>query len=122
MMALSKGFDGEAYYSALARTVEARALNWKQVSKSTGVSASTLTRMAQGKRPDAASLAALSAWSGLNPAQFVEGVEVPPKKQDLVTEFSALLRAQKDLSNEARGALESLVKAAYTQLKATKKE
>lgn len=117
-MADSKGFDGEAYYAALARTVEARDMNWKQVSKSTGVSASTLTRMAQGKRPDAASLAALSAWSGLNPANFVEGIYIDRKMdKDFTQEFSALLRAQKDLSPEAKVAMEGLVKAAYEQFK-----
>lgn len=117
-MADSKGFDGEAYYAALARTVEARDMNWKQVSKSTGVSASTLTRMAQGKRPDAASLAALSAWSGLNPATFVEGIDVDVNKnKNFTLEFSALLRAQKDLSPEAKSAMEGLVKAAYEQFK-----
>ena len=115
-MADSKGFDGEAYYAALARAVEARDMNWKQVSKSTGVSASTLTRMAQGKRPDAGSLAALSAWSGLNPAHFVEGINVD-KNKDFTLEFSALLRAQKDLSPEAKVAMEGLVKAAYEQFK-----
>jgi transcriptional regulator with XRE-family HTH domain len=118
-MAGSKGFDGQAYYSALASTVEAKRLTWKQVSQSTGVSASTLTRMAQCKRPDASSLAALSAWSGINPAEFVEGVETPTagEKQDFVTEFSALLRAQKDLSGDAKNALEGLVRAAYEQFK-----
>lgn len=114
----TKGFDGEAYYAALARTVEARDMNWKQVSKSTGVSASTLTRMAQGKKPDAASLAALSAWSGLNPATFVEGINVDASsKKEFGQEFAALLRAQKDLTPEAKVALEGLVKAAYEQFK-----
>ena len=118
-MAGSKGFDDQAYYSALASTVEAKRLTWKQVSQSTGVSASTLTRMAQGKRPDASSLAALSAWSGLNPANYVEGVETPDQtgKLDFVADFSALLRAQKDLSGGAKSALEGLVKAAYEQVK-----
>lgn len=115
-MSDSKGFDGQAFYSALASRVESKSLTWKQVSQSTGVSASTLTRMAQGKRPDASSLAALAAWSGLNPAEFVEGVESP--KQDFVAEFAALLRAQKDLSGDAKKAIEGLVKTAYEQLKA----
>ena len=114
-MADSKGFDGEAFFSALASRVDAQNLTWKQVSRSTGVSASTLTRMAQGKHPDAASLAALSAWSGLNPAEFVEGAQ--PANPDFVAEFSALLRAQKDLSGDAKKAIEGLVKTAYAQFK-----
>lgn len=114
-MSDSKGFDGQGFYSALASTVESKNLTWKQVSQSTGVSTSTLTRMAQGKRPDASSLAALSAWSGLNPAEFVEGVSLP--QHDFVSEFAALLRAQKDLSGDAKKAIEGLVKTAYEQLK-----
>ena len=119
-MTSTKGFDGEAYYSALARTVEARELNWKQVSKQTGVGASTLTRMAQGKYPDAASLAALSAWSGLNPASYVEGVKTADNRLDTVAEFSTLLRADRNLSPEAKNALEGIVRAAYDQLKIIK--
>ena len=117
-MADSKGFDGQAFFSALASRVDAKSLTWKQVSQSTGVSASTLTRMAQGKHPDAASLAALSAWSGLNPAEFVEGAE--PINSDFVIEFSALLRAQKDLSGDAKNAIEGLVKTAYESLRKVK--
>jgi transcriptional regulator with XRE-family HTH domain len=118
-MADSKGFDGQAYYSALASNVESKRLTWKQVSQSTGVSASTLTRMAQGKRPDASSLAALSAWSGLNPAEFVEGIDGPGigGKKDFVTEFSALLRAQKDLTPDAKAGLEGMVRSYYDQMK-----
>lgn len=114
-MADSKGFDGQAFFSALESRVDAQSLTWKQVSQSTGVSASTLTRMAQGKYPDAASLAALSAWSGLNPAEFVEGAA--PVNPDFVAEFAALLRAQKDLSGDAKRAIEGLVKTAYEQFK-----
>ncbi len=112
----SKGFDGQAFFSALASRVDAKSLTWKQVSQSTKVSASTLTRMAQGKHPDAASLAALSAWSGLNPAEFVEGAE--PVNMDFNAQLSALLRAQKDLSGDAKKAIEGLVKTAYEHLKA----
>lgn len=120
-MADSKGFDGEAYYEALARTVGARELTWKQVSQATGVSASTLTRMSQGKRPDAASLAALSAWSGINPGDFVEGIEGSRAEEpEFTLEFAALLRAQSDLSVGAKTALEGIVKVAYEQLKTKK--
>jgi transcriptional regulator with XRE-family HTH domain len=67
----NKGFNGDAFYRALESAVAARSKSWKQVAAETGVSASTLARMAQGRRPDAASLAALSAWAGLNPSDFV---------------------------------------------------
>lgn len=118
-MATSKGFDDQAFYRALASAVEERDLNWKQVSLNTGVSASTLTRMSQGKKPDAASLAALSAWSGLNPADFVVGIyQVPaPEERDVVSEVAELLRSQPNLSGEAKEALESIFKVAYGKFK-----
>ena len=49
-----KGFDGDAFYKALETVVKLNNKNWKQVAAETGVGASTLTRMAQGKKPDAA--------------------------------------------------------------------
>ena len=45
-------FDSDAFYSALDAARRAQNLNWKEVAAQSGVSASTLTRMAQGKRPD----------------------------------------------------------------------
>lgn len=64
-------FDFKGYYEALCAVVAARKVTWVQVGHQTGVSPSTLSRMANGQRPDAASLAALSAWAGMNPAEFV---------------------------------------------------
>jgi transcriptional regulator with XRE-family HTH domain len=97
-MAENKGFDGEGYYKALCLIVDARKINWRQVSKETGVGASTLTRMSQGKGPDAGSLAALSAWSGLNPADFVEGVVNDDPSPDTVRKVAAILRAARPTS------------------------
>ena len=45
-------FDSQGFYDALDATRRSRNLNWKQVAAQSGVSASTLTRMAQGRRPD----------------------------------------------------------------------
>jgi hypothetical protein len=66
-----KGFNAAAFYNALTQVVVARKVPWIKVSRETGISTSTLSRMAVGRGPDAASLAVLSAWAGLNPANFV---------------------------------------------------
>lgn len=67
-----KNWDSDGFWAGLSRCIEARGVQLKDVSKATGVSLSTLSRMkTEGRHPDVASLAALSAWSGLNPAQFV---------------------------------------------------
>ena len=116
MAAENKGFDGYAFYKALEATVESRSLNWKQVSDETGVSASTLTRMAKGKGPDAASLAALSAWAGLNPSDFVHA-SYRGKGPGSMARISSLLRADPELDERAAAAIEAIVKAAYERFK-----
>lgn len=112
----AKGFDGDAFYRALETTVQARDVSWKEVSDATGVSASTLTRMAQGRRPDAASLAALSAWAGLNPSDFVNAPYRTSQPEPMV-QISSLLRADPALDADAAEAVEAIVRAAYERLK-----
>lgn len=66
-------FDFDAWLMALHRAVQVRGVTWKDLSAATGVSEATLSRMRlHARHPDAASLAALSAWAGLNPAKYVK--------------------------------------------------
>ena len=116
MVDADKGFHAEAFYDALAITVKTREQTWKQVSKETGVSPSTLTRMAQGRRPDAASLAALSAWAGINPADYVDMPKKPRNSEPLVA-ISTLLRADSNLKPDAAKALQAIIEAAYENLR-----
>ena len=114
-----KGFDGDAFYRAVEATVSARSKNWKQVAAETGISASTLTRMAQGRRPDAASLAALSAWAGLNPSDFVRA-PYKARRPEPMAQISSLLRADPNLDTEGAEAVEAIVRAAYERLRKAK--
>jgi transcriptional regulator with XRE-family HTH domain len=111
-----KGFDGDAFYRSLETTVSSRGLSWKQVAAETGVSASTLTRMAQGRKPDAASLAALSAWAGINPSDFVEA-PYKPARTESITQISALLRTDPNLDAESADAVDAIVRAAYERMR-----
>ena len=52
-------FDVSALQAALDGERIARGLTWKDVAIESGVSASTLSRLSQGKRPDVDSLTAL---------------------------------------------------------------
>jgi transcriptional regulator with XRE-family HTH domain len=115
-MSENKGFNGDAFYRALESTVTRRSKNWKQVAAETGVSASTLARMAQGRRPDAASLAALSAWAGLNPSDFVNAPYKVPHPEPLA-QISSLLRTDPNLDAQAAEAVEAIVRAAYERLR-----
>src|SRR5690349_20391774 len=102
-----KGFDGDGFYRALEATVEARGITWKQVAADTGVSASTLTRMAQGRRPDAGSFAALSAWAGLNPSDFVRS-RYKAERPEALAQISTLLRTDPNLDADAAEAVDAI--------------
>ncbi|GII96854.1 helix-turn-helix domain-containing protein [Sinosporangium siamense] len=110
-------FDAEAFYAALDAARLGRQLNWKQVAAESGVSASTLTRMAQGKRPDVDGLAALAAWSGLNTNDFVRSVSETATKPEPLAMISTYLRSDPHLSDEAAVALDQLIKATYERLR-----
>lgn len=109
-------FDASAFYGALDSARLARGMTWKQVAGESGVSASTLTRMAQGRRPDVDGLAALTAWSGLSADDYVrsEGGQVDP---DPLAQISTYLRSDKNLSHEAASALDEVIKATYERLR-----
>jgi hypothetical protein len=117
---IKKGwFDAEGFYSALDAARLARALNWKQVAEGSGVSASTLTRMAQGKRPDVDGLAALCAWSGLDADDFVRlhDDEQETARPEPLAMISTYLRSDRNLSPESAAALEEVIKVTYERLR-----
>jgi transcriptional regulator with XRE-family HTH domain len=108
-------FDSATYFQALEATVQARGLRWKDVSTQTGISASTLSRMSQGKGPDSASLATLAAWSSLNPADFV-ALENRTAEPEPLARVSALLRHDPRLSPAAADMLDQMIRSAYGRL------
>ena len=107
-------FDFAAFYKALNATVDTRNTTWKAVSEETGVSQSTLSRMSKGRQPDAASLTALSAWSGLNPVDFTTARRI---RGEPIAMVSRLLREDPHLDDAAADALEAIIKTAYDGFK-----
>lgn len=115
-MATRRGeFDAASFYQALEATRAGRKMSWREVAAAAGVSASTLTRMAQGKRPDVDSLAALASWSGLRVDDFVKttGAAQP----EPLAMISTYLRSDRNLTKESADALDHLIRAAYDRLK-----
>jgi transcriptional regulator with XRE-family HTH domain len=109
-------FDAEAFYAALDAERESRKKTWKQVAREAGISASTLTRMAQGKRPDVDSLAALVSWSGLRSDDYMVRAEGAPDAPDPITQVVVYLRADAQLSPQAAHAIEQVLRATYNAL------
>jgi transcriptional regulator with XRE-family HTH domain len=109
-------FDAEAFYAAIDSQREAKGMNWKEVAAETGVSASTLTRMAQGKRPDVDGLAALLAWSGLQAEDFIRTGN-RKRQPEALAQITAVLRADRNLSRESAEAIEQILRAAYKRFR-----
>ena len=109
-------FDSQGFYDALDATRRSRNLNWKQVAAQSGISASTLTRMAQGRRPDVDGLAALASWSGLKADDFVRSDSQQTEPEPLAM-ISTYLKSDPHLSPEAADALDQLVKATYERMR-----
>jgi transcriptional regulator with XRE-family HTH domain len=117
---LKERFDNKGFFAALDAQRAARRMTWKQVAEESGVAASTLTRMAQGKRPDVDGLAALVRWSGLKVDGFMGAEDAPPAEP--LAQISTLLHADTRLSAQNRTALEHMLRAAYEQLRNDKEE
>ncbi len=110
-------FDAAAFYAALDAQRRDKKLTWKQVAEVTGVSASTLTRMAQGHRPDVDGLAALSRWAGLDPSAYVRDGDENPGQPEPMAMISTYLRSDPHLTNEDARALEEIIRTAYEHLR-----
>ena len=114
-MARTARFDGGAFFAALDAERQARRCSWKQVAEECGISASTLTRMSQGKRPDVDGLAALVAWSGLEVDRFVRNASLKEEPEPLAV-ISSCLHSDPRLNEQAAVALDQMVKAAYRSM------
>ncbi len=107
-------FDNEKFYASVDAERVARRLTWKQVAEQSGVNASTLTRMAQGKRPDVDGLAALLKWAGLKEDSFIDNTD--STIADPLSQMTVILRGDRRLSSSNRDMLESVLKTVYGQI------
>ena len=107
-------FDVNAFQGALDATRVSRRFSWRQVAAETGVSASTLTRMTQGKRPDLDGMAALVVWSGLSADDYIGPYRSEPSPLGVISSY---IWRDENLSFQAAVALDELVKATYERLR-----
>lgn len=111
--------DVEALYEALDLKRRGAELSWRDVAKAVGVSASTLTRMAQGASPDVEGFGKMVRWLGVPADDFISRPKDKSMKKadDLLVVVSRHLRASKELDAKSAKALESIIEAAYRQVK-----
>ena len=111
-------FDGAALHAALDSERRSRRLTWKNVAAQSGVSASTLTRLSQGRQPDVNSLAALTAWLGMSADHFMRAETVDQfGAAGPLAQISSIIHRDPHLNPEGAVALEELIRATYARLR-----
>lgn len=117
----SSQFDVSTLHAALDSERRSRQLAWKEVAAESGVSASTLTRLSQGRQPDVNSLAALVSWLGMSADHFMgsgSGEEFGAASP--LAQISTIIHRDPNLNDDAATALEELVRATYARLRSDK--
>ncbi len=110
--------DVRSLHAALDKAREGKGLSWRQLAKEIGVSASTLSRMANDLKPDLTAFAAMTTWLNMRPEQFFVGAEPRDQEPDLVAQLVPLLRARKDLKPKDVEYLEAVIAAAAKRFRA----
>ena len=114
MRAKSDRFDVTGFHKLLDAARQARQMNWKQVAAETRVGPSTLTRIAQGKAPDAVALTALARWANINPTVFLTDA-APPGTETSLGEVLGRLRADQSIPDEIKGVIEAMIVGAMAR-------
>jgi transcriptional regulator with XRE-family HTH domain len=108
--------DVAALYVTLDSERQQRKISWRQVAQEAGIGASTLSRMAQGNRPDVDSFAALVHWLGLPADQFMRHPEreggLSYQATNQAQAVASLLRADKNLDPDSAAAIDDILQAA----------
>ena len=116
-------FDVTALHAAMDAQRRSRRLTWKDVATESGVSASTLTRLSQGRQPDVNSLAALTAWLGMSADQFMRSGPVAQfGAPSPLAQISSIIHRDPHLNPEGIAALEEMIKATYARLRTDRDE
>jgi transcriptional regulator with XRE-family HTH domain len=110
--------DVEALYAALDSKRKATGSSWRDVARELDVSASTFSRMGQGRRPDVDTFATLLRWLGMPAETFMRsasGVD-DTAGEEPVAMVSSYLRSNRNVTSDEADALEEIFRAAYNRL------
>jgi transcriptional regulator with XRE-family HTH domain len=120
---MSKPIDVERLGQRLRRVREERGFTLQRLSKQTGVSTATLSRVERGgsRDIDGGTLVRLCEWMGVQPKEFSLGAaypKVPGRKAPASTPEAVelYLRADKNLDRKTASLLAEMFKAAYEKL------
>ncbi|MFB7085768.1 helix-turn-helix domain-containing protein [Streptomyces sp. NPDC056296] len=110
----------QVLHAALDAARAEKGLSWRQLAKELGVSASTISRMTNGLKPDVSAFAAMTTWLRMPAETFYVTAEREEAQEDpeLVASLVPLLRARSDLSGDDVAYLEEVIGAAARRFRA----
>lgn len=120
MQHMGASFDDATFFDALERRRQAEGLSWRQLGRQLGLSPSTFSRLARGRRPDVETFLKLLAWLDVPAATFMRsGAEASPQVsgQDTLAVIVGALRSDPAIPKDAAGALEQLLRVAYSNVR-----
>jgi transcriptional regulator with XRE-family HTH domain len=115
--------DVTALHGALDRARASKDLSWRELARQIGVSASTMSRLAQGQNPDINAFARMVRWLNVQAEAFIvedgRPVNAPGEEEpELVAQLAPLLRARKDLGERDVQLLEDLISSVVRRFRA----
>ncbi|GAA3811160.1 helix-turn-helix domain-containing protein [Amycolatopsis tucumanensis] len=117
--------DTGRLYAALDAERESRGLSWRQLAAEAGVSASLVSRMGNGHRPDLDGFIALVQWLGMPAETFMVWPEGQPdgrRRPSLEAQLAPLLRAEEELSESDQQHLLDVVGLTMRHIRTKNKE
>lgn len=120
MQHMGPTFDDAAFFEALEQRRRTEGLSWRQLGRRLGLSPSTFSRLARGKRPDVETFIKLLAWLDIPAAMFMRGESMPSSEntdRDTLAVVATALRSDPSISRDAAGALEQLLRVAYSHVR-----
>jgi transcriptional regulator with XRE-family HTH domain len=121
MQQMGPMFDDVLFFEALERRRQTEGLSWRQLGRHLGLSPSTFSRLARGKRPDVETFIKLLAWLDVPATTFMQGgstTSSPSADKDTLAVITTALQSDPSISRDAAGALEQLLRVAYSQVRA----
>lgn len=117
--------DQAGFVRALEAKREMNGLTRRQLARRLGISASTLTRLTQGRRPDVDTFVRLLAWLDMPASAFTTGAAKAESSdnRDALSAISRALSRDSSLRPEDSVALQRIMRITYSQFaRSTRKE
>jgi transcriptional regulator with XRE-family HTH domain len=103
--------SADRLYEALSAARLERGISWRTLAKDIGVSASLLSRISNGQKPDADGFATIVRWLGVPAEEFIDDDNETRTAPDVLVQLAPLLRAHKDLDEVDVKYLEQVIAA-----------